>query len=381
MYKNIIIILLFISVDLHAQQDSLTYQSVDSLSNQYYLKGDLDNLIKIGKEAIKQNIDYKILRQRIGYAWFTKGDYYAAMKQYEKALSFDESDLDTRAYLYYCGLNIGDDMYARYHAGKFTKELQQQFERNSFCIVNAVDMEYNYKSNDSPTRSNTNYMRLGVSTQLHYRLSLYQSVSDYRQIVADNLIKQPDYYASLNWSLSAHTSVILAYHYLNTKVDTSLYPAHMFFGAVNTKINRFHFGINGSLLKNKLDTCIQIGLQAGVTLPGKANIYLNSTLIGMLEVGNNRIVFSQTAGGHIYKKLWGEGSVTLGNLNNYHEYNGLYIYNALDPNTFRTGLSLFYVLSKNFTALFNYTYDIKHIDLKDINYNQHSFSGGIIWKL
>jgi len=71
----------------------------------------------------------------------------------------------------------------------------------------------------------------------------------------------------------------------------------------------------------------------------------------------------------------------LGNLNNYHEYNGLYIYNALDPNTFRTGLSLFYVLSKNFTALFNYTYDIKHIDLKDINYNQHSFSGGIIWKL
>ena len=80
------------------------------------------------------------------------------------------------------------------------------------------------------------------------------------------------------------------------------------------------------------------------------------------------------------KKVWLEGNVTLGNLNNFADLNGLYIYNSLDPTTFRTGLSLYYYLNKQLTLYSNYTFSKKHITEYDVNYNQHSITGGIIWK-
>jgi len=380
MYKYLILVLLLVSVAVDAQ-DSLTYISVDSITSRNYENGEWDQLIKAGKEAVEQNIDYKILRQRMGYAYFVKAEYYAAQKQYEKALVFDEYDPDIRIKLYYCGLNTGNEMYARYQAGKLPVEQQRNLNRKSFRIVDAMDAEYNYKINDNITRSNPTYIRLGISSQPDYRLSLYQSVSNYTQTVDNKLTKQPDYYALLKGSLNAHTSILMAYHYLNTRVDTIAYPANMLFGAITTNKNRFHFGLNSSILSSKLDTCIQIGLQAGVKLPGKANIYLNSSLIGMIEPDNYRFVFSQTAGLRICKVLWAEANLTLGNLKNYHDYNGLYIYNALDPTIFRTGLTLYGMLSKDISIIGNYTYDTKRIDLTGTNYNQHSFSGGIIWKI
>ena len=88
--------LLLVSVMARAQQP-VTFLSVDSTTYQCYLTGDWDKLIDTGKAALGQGIDYKRLRQRMGYAWFAKGDFYASESQYEKALVFDESDADTRA--------------------------------------------------------------------------------------------------------------------------------------------------------------------------------------------------------------------------------------------------------------------------------------------
>jgi len=79
--------------------------------------------------------------------------------------------------------------------------------------------------------------------------------------------------------------------------------------------------------------------------------------------------------------LWLEGTVTVGNLKNYNDNNGMYLYNTLDPTIFRVGLSAFISLSKNITFVGNYTYDTKQIEFTNIKYNQHSISGGIIWKL
>lgn len=404
MYKLIIIPLLFISMLAKAQLP-ISFQSADSITYQCYMNGDWDRLINFGEEAIRQDINFKNLHKRIGIAYFAKADYYSAQKQFEKALTFDKSDLDTRAYLYYCGINMADKTSTGFHASKLPVDTQQKMCIKRYKLIDAIDAEFNYKANDDSAkiRSNPSYYRIGISTKLSNRLNLYQAVSKYLQTVNDSVsTKQTEYYASVNWLINSYTSFDIGYHYVSTKVDTETFPGYLFFAKLSTNINRFQFGLNSSILKNSNDTCSQFGLSVGYKLPGTANIYLKSSLNGLIQKSKifeltsagiyaskvtttYRPIFTQTIGGQVFKSLWAEASVTLGNLKNYNDNNGLYLYNSLDATTFRTGLSLFYNLSKNISLVGNYTYDKKQIENTitkiNTNYNQHSFSTGIIWKL
>jgi len=362
-------------------QQPITFITADSLTYQYYMAGDWDKLIEAGNQAIGQKIDYKRLRQRMGYAYFVKSDFYASQMHYEKALTFDAYDADTRAYLYYCGLNTGNEAFARFHAEKLPKELQQKLNENAFKPVDAIDLEFNYKANDVLSRTDPTYLRAGINTQLGYRLTLYQSVSNYQQTIDSALTKQPEYYALLNWSMTSHLSLDVAYHYLNVSVDGNKYPGNMVFAALSTRINRFSLGVNGSILKEGSGNFRQFGLQAGVTLPGKSSIYFKSSISEIMGKGDQRTIFSQVAGVRLSKAIWAEGNVTLGNLKNYNDHSGLYVYNSIDPTTFRTGATLYWYIGKHMSLLGNYTYDKKQIELTNFNYNQYSFSGGIIWKL
>lgn len=380
MHKLIIFILLLISVKVRAT-DLITLQTVDSITYQCYMTGDWDKLIETGKEAIVQNIDFKYLRQRMGYAYFVKANYYASQKQYEKALEFDESDPDTREYLYYCGLNTGNLANARIHAKKLPEDAKKRLGIRVINPVASIDLEYNYKSNNSDTRSNPAYFRAGLYTQTGYRLSVYQSASNYKQTVDSVLIKQPDYFALLNWSVTTHTSLSVAYHHLNTSLDGYKYPGNLVFASLSTRVNRITLGLNGSFFRYDIGDFKQIGLLAGVTLPGKSNFYFNTYLSGMIEKNNSRLIFAQYAGAHILKKVWAEGTVTIGNIQNYNDHNALYIYNSIDPTLFRTGLSLYWNISKKLTLYGNYLYDTKQVEQTTNQYIQQSFLGGLIWKL
>jgi hypothetical protein len=380
MVRFITAVLVFVSLAAEAQQP-ISYLTVDSKTYEYYLKGDWDNLIKTGEEAIEQKVDYKRLRQRMGYAYFVRGDFYNSQIHYEKALTFDEYDTDTHTYLYYCGLNTGNQAYARFHAARLPKDLQQKLKEEAIKPVDVIDVEFNYKANNSNSRSNPTYFRAGITTQLGFRISLYQSVSAYQQTISTSVTKQPGYFALLNWSVTSKTSLDVAYHYLNTKTDGIKYPDNLVYAAFSTKINRFNLGLSGSFLNNGTDYFNQVSMCGGIILPGKSNIYLNSTLSGMMQTGFNRIIFSQTARTRIAKTLWAEGNVTMGNLQNYNDHNALYIYNSIDPSLFRTGLTLFFYPVKKMIFFGNYMYETKNIELTNSNYKQQSFSGGIIWKL
>ena len=427
MYKFVIIALIFVSISVNAVDtklyevaDSLTsqtnlinmlnFQDVDSVSYQYYLAGKWNELIKTGKDAISKQIDYKRLRQRMGYAYFMKADYYSAMAEYEAALNFDKSDMDTRIYLYYCGLNTGNESYARYQVAKLPEETQKFIDPKSFKIVDAIDVEYNYKSNNSKIRSNPTYWRVGCSTKLSYQLSLYQAFSSYLQnldsigteynFFSRSAVIQNEYYAGLSWKPAANFEFMLGYHHINTKIndsvsyqiplidvvrkDTVLQTGNLFFGKIAFKYNRFDIGLSASMLTYSKILTQQYTLMAGVTLPGRLCIQLKSKVDAMFGNQTSRLIFSQTVGLTPLKNIWVEGNVTLGNLKNYADYNGLYILNSKDPTTFKTGVTVFWQIINKVTLFSNYGYDIKQIkgtNNTNTNYNQHSFSGGIIWKI
>lgn len=433
MHKFLILFIILASVAVHAGNVSnienstinnpvkrLDYSLIDSLTYQYYWLGKWDDLINIGKEALNQQIDFKRLRQRMGYAFFLKGNYYEAMKQYEEAFAFDKSDMDIQLYLYYCGLYTGHESYSRFQAGKLPEETQKYLALKPFRLIDALDFEYNYKFNDSKlatnnnfTRSNPNYFRIGCSTKLSYQLSLYQAFSKYEQkldsignppfnLAKKSYITQNEYYAGLNWKPLNHFEFMFAYHFINTIINDStswqvppiikIYYngtatsiiSNMLFSKITFNYNRFEVSLSGSLLNCGKELTQQYTLQAGVTLPGTLGIKTNSKVDAIFDNTSKRLIYSQSVGLMPIKSVWIEGNISFGNLKNYSDNDGLYILNSTDPTIFKTGATTFWHISKNLCLFGNYIFEIKHINNTNnliINYNQHSLSGGIIWKL
>jgi tetratricopeptide (TPR) repeat protein len=381
MYKYVILLFLLLPLAGFSQV-KLNFQEVDSLSYQYYQKGRWDKLIVLTNEAFKQEIDSKFIRQRAGYAYFMSGDYTAAGIQYQKALEFDLADESTREYLYYSSLLSGAEN-CRLFAGNLPAETASRLGIRRINPVGMIDSEFNLKTNQIQSRSNQIYYRIGINSELGYRFSLYQAFSYYEQIISNVLAQQPEYMALLKWSLSPAWQIKGAYHHLFTINGNISYPGNLGIIALSTQMNRFSFEANASVLNSSLATTQQFGLQTTVVLPGRSNIYLTGSLVGMIENSAYRTIYSQTAGFKCSKNIWVEGNVTLGNLKNYNTYYSLYVYNSVDPSLFRSGLSLIYFLGKHLTISGNFAFDQMHINKSTAltNYYQYSYSGGLKWRL
>ena len=109
MRKYIILIYVFFPL-VGLSQSKLGFQKADSLSYQYYLKGEWNKLITLTNVAFDEGLDSKFMRQRAGYAYFMTGDYTSAGIEYKKALVFDQQDEFTKEYLYYSALNSGSEI-------------------------------------------------------------------------------------------------------------------------------------------------------------------------------------------------------------------------------------------------------------------------------
>lgn len=385
MFRVLIIVqLLLFAVTLSAQH-KYNYAKADSISYEYFKQENWDKLITSTELMLKQGIDSKHLRQRLAYAHFVKTNYAKAAIQYTRAYEFDKSDLLTISYLYYSYLKLGNQTLAQFYAQKLPKETQEELHLKSFRWINAIDFEYNYKTAYSDIRTAPNFLRLGFNSQLGYRWNYYQTISNYKQIFYTTYhTTQNEYFGLLNFTATNQLSLLAGYHYIHTNIDssviTSAYKSHMFIGKAVYRLNRLNLGLSYSNFDSNSSYSNQLGLQFGALLPGKQNIYLSSALFHLSDATTNRWVFNQTAGMLMTKKLWVEANVTLGNLKNFVDLNGLYVYNSLDPTTFRTGLSLYYYLNKHFTLYSNYTFSEKNIEYNNKYYNQHSITGGIIWK-
>jgi len=376
-------------------QQELNKVMVDSTTYNYYLSGNWNELIVLGKKAMSKDIDFKYLQQRMGYAYFVKGDYFAAIKHYKNALQFDADDPVSHTYLYYSAVNINDEAMARYHVSNLDAENQALLNVKKTRLVDALDLEYNYKINrdyainnalTSDLRSNPHYKRIGLNSQLGYRFSLYQSYSTYSQLTDYfNETVQNEYYVAGVYALFSRTSLMGGYHYVGTNFTTETddfqTPGNLWFGKLTHSFNRFDISLSQSSFTNDYVDTKQTGLQLGLTLPLKTKIYLKSSLYYITESDSSRLVFNQTIGALIARRFWIQGSVTVGNLNNFVDNNALYLYNSMDQTTFRTGGSLFYYLGKHITLFTNYTFDKKLIIDSQYNYKQHSITGGIIWKI
>lgn len=401
-FKSILVAFLFCFVQISFAQDKPTKEQVDSISWNYYLNGEWDALIETGKKAHDHNINFKWLQQRLGYAWYVKGDYYKSRKHYQEALKFDKEDEITHLYLYYTYLATGHLANARFHAANLSAETLATNKIERWRILNSVDAEYSYKRPDAYYRDNDLrkdgfYQRIGFHSLPGFHLSAYQSLSGFQQVTEnENSTKQLEYTGMLTTQLSSRLTLRAAYHYIGTRYtvlpDSFYLPGHQLSALANYQWQRFDFSASASGFKNATISVSQIGIHWGTGFSVPTPIYLKSSLYRLneqwtdlttLEQKNaERFVFNQSVGAMIWKnRLWAEASVTTGNQNYFTASDGLYFYNSYDPVVFKTGVQLTAYISKNLITSLHYGIEKKHWIANDEYYLQQSLTGGIVWIL
>ncbi len=391
-----IIALLLVFYGLHGYaNDQTSITSIDSLSYAQFTAGDWDGLIETAELAKRNNIDFKWLQQRVGYAYFIKKQFYKSMLHYEKALDYDPADEISRLYLYYNGQNTGRTAFARFHASRLSESNLKQIGEKRLRIADAIDLEYSFKMPDNPDIHQAHYMRLGLNSQIGYKLSLYQSFSTFNQNTDTTQTWQNEYFVLLGWNPTAKTNISIGYHSVGSKViygsDSFYYPGNIFYGKITQQLNRFDLALSGASFDNDWLGSKQLGIHLGINSAGRNNINLTTSYYRIIETGLNystgqnysygRNVIKQTAGIMLFNRLWTEAYVNLGNLNQFIDNNGLYFYNSPDPTIFRSGISGFWYIIKPLTIYLNYNYDTKELLTTDMTYNQHSITGGLIWKI
>lgn len=368
---------------------------VDSITYQYFIQGDWQKLIDAGNQANKDRIDFKYLQQRMGYAYFMQGKHYSSIKHYENALAYDAADEITHLYLYYNHLTVGNFSKAAFHAGKISDETRKFNQIKLLKPISAIDYEFNIKIPDNELRENALFHRIGFSSQLTSQLSLYQSISTYGQTTDyTRIIRQNEYFGLMTFTPHSNISLQVGYHGIGSKIisdpDTLNYTGNLYLGKITYNKGRFDLGLSYSYLDLKYATSNQLGIQGGIGFSGTIPAYFKSSLYQLTESGidlnnetytYNRLVFQQTAGFMPFKRIWLEGFVTLGDMNNFADFNGLYVYNTADPTTFKTGSTVYLYPSSHWVFFLNYAFEQKSILLYNLQYQQNSFSGGIIWKI
>jgi tetratricopeptide (TPR) repeat protein len=371
-------------------QEVPDFKYYDSLTYILYTDGKWDELIVLGNEAVSKGVDYKYLRQRIGYAYFVRGDYYGALSEFEKALSFDSFNQFTLEYLYYSLLYTGKEEYAGLIEKKLNPVLRKTLGIEQTELVRSLELEYNFKYAGTMLRSNPQYYRLGAGTKLGHRVSLMQSISKYNQVVEiqqDGLAmvlsnSQTEYYSLLNLQVKNHLVARAGYHYLHTLSGNSLTRGNLFLVSVASDLKRFSLEFNGSLFSVNKTYTIQSGIRAGYIFPGRMNFYISSGVSGLFQSQNNNIIYNQKAGLRLLKKVWLESNTSYGKMANYNDFNGLYIYNSIDPMIFKSGVTAYIPLNNKITLWLNYSWERKEFfEANSFHYNQFSYLGGIKWKL
>lgn len=82
-------------------QDTLNYPVIDKYTYLYYTEKQWDKLIKLGKQSLRENIDFYYLQVRMGIAYFEAERYLKAIKFLENAYKTDNSNTVVQETLYW----------------------------------------------------------------------------------------------------------------------------------------------------------------------------------------------------------------------------------------------------------------------------------------
>lgn len=327
----------------------------------------------------------------LGYALFIKGNYNGALKQYDESLAANPADKNAAYFAYLSAKYLNRDLQSSYYASKLDTAQLHYGHIAPFGALNA-GLEGSLKFVQEEYRGTAAYTRASFANRLGWRLQLDQSVSFFGQSIGKrtgdkddykltwNQDNQLEYYGKLGFSISNKLALIGAYHYVNNSYLGASYNSNIGIGGIKYAGN--YFDLQGDVNWGTMVGHSVSQLNATLMLYpfGNLNFYTISRLSSLNQNGATQTIFSQTVGFKAARFIWLETSGSFGNLNNYIDADGLYIYNAVDATNLKLGETVFFVIGKHAQLQLNYTFERKQDSDQDISYPQHSVAAGLLWK-
>ncbi len=180
----------------------LDFQTVDRLTYRCYNEQKWDSVILVGKQALRQDIDYYYLRVRMGIAYFEKHQYYPSATHLEKARKFNSGDPFVTGYLYraYLLTNRGDEAHSLWSSlSKEDSELLDPSGKKGGEFLTSAHIESGFTISSDADPDNLATL-MGSD-------SIYGEQDLYGNNIYENL--------ALNLRITRGFSVSLAYNYLN----------------------------------------------------------------------------------------------------------------------------------------------------------------------
>ena len=369
-------LLLIVWITVSKAQSS--YQVTDSTSLALFNAAEWQQLIVFGKAAINNGEDFPLLRLRIAYASFVRGNYIDALVQYNKVLANDRRNQIALYYAYLCNIYLNRPENAGWFAAALDTAKVEGKQLKPFKII-SVGAESGIKFTNIYERGNSSYSRAFVDFSLAYKLNLSTSFSYYYQPIHNDQIIQPGYYAKLSYTPFKRFSFIGAYHYMRSDLRQLVYQNNA--GLLGIKYAGDAGDFQGDFILSQIgdEKTRQYNVQFVRCLSGNLNFYSISRFSLVDVLSEHNIVIQQLFGFKPVSKLWFEGVVTLGNQYNYAEADALYFYNGFDKTKFKAGANCYFLLKQRLLLGLNYTFERKSDNIFKFNYLQHSINGGITW--
>ena len=386
-------IALFVCVSLAIQmqaQNAYSYDEVNTKSYTLYEQSSWKELLVYGKQAIAQGQDFAILRLRLGYASFMLNNFSEAINQYQQVLKNDSYNSTAHYYIYLSRKYLNQTELATAHVKYLSKEVIEKEQLKKIAFTE-VGVELSVKQTDIHERENPTYARVDLSNRFGWNVHMLQSVASYQQTIKEPLlnnvvsnsnninINQFEYYNKLTINLTKKWQVKGVYHFVYTPFNNLIYNNHL--GMLGIKYNSNYFTVQGDLIFGTVTNAAfkQLNIQLVLYPLGNLNVYGFSTIyIRQNETSGTN--FKQVIGTKILKNFWVEGNTTLGIFKNLAENDALYLYNAIDANKFKGGITGYLSLNKKCIAQLGYTFEQRELYKRTTTFNQHSITGGLSWK-
>ncbi len=430
---NLSILFLFF-VSYSFSQKKLSVSEVDTKTYQQYLTKDWSELIKTGKKAKKEDIDFYYLNYRLGIAFYEQKKYAQAVKYFEKIYSQSPDDVTIQEYLYYSYLFSGRFDDARLLGSSFNRKIKEKLHiETEHPFIKALymsakhdineDYEYiseNFETVEQKTVRNQSWYNISLEHQTGKRVTIFHGFS--HMVINSNIsdnnpdlppeyleqLTQNEYYFSLKYHIKKGMNLSGGFHYLSfvyfapnffqtwgrRQISSVLYyfKERSFAGSLklDKSFSIFNTGLETSVsnLNNKFQ--IQPAVSLKIYPFGNSTFFTETKGIYLIEndytVVDYRPVMKQSIGFTFLKHSVFIPSVTYGDLINYTDYNAFIANNDPDKTKFRIESYLNFGLAKGrFNIFVNYQYDVKENKFKInnndayIQYINQTITGGIKW--
>jgi len=377
-------LLMMMGTGINAQVE-LDFNTLNSETYRLYLAQEWDSVIHLGKQGLRQDMDFYYLRMRMGIASYEEHRYRTASRHFTTALEQNQGDPVALEYLYYARLLSGQTEQAGITRNRFTGELAQKLPPQPARFFEQLSLEFLYSSgvddqlfgdpaglypldipgDQSTTRHFTNTtlslvnritpgIRLSHSLAFMFKSNHFFTGDTTNAIyIPQQQVTQLQYYFSPEFTLHSGTHFSPMIHILGIRSQVP-YDSNMGYmggppsqirlgtlkqtdlvtglgfrqqaGNLDLHLGTYYSGLNGLR---------QVQGRVGFTwYPlGNLNLYAGAYVNSQFELDSEtdspiRFIPEAWFGFAIKEKVWIETHGSLGDMSNFLEYNGRVVYNS-----------------------------------------------------